>query len=439
MKQRVLVVGVVLCALAAGLGWTGHLRARASEARARQEEAVAARAVETAAAERDRAIATFQRRAAADPYSAIDLSWLASLYLRRARETGSTADYVSAEKAARSSLALRVAHNTATYQTLAASLVAQHRFAEARDAARRLVESDPEDPSFLAMLGEIEMELGDYDAAKPVFEALGAAKPRLSVLPRLARWHEVSGRMPEARKLLYRARDEAVGRADLPAEQVAWYHFRVGDLELRDGELEPAERAFRAGLAVNPGDYRLLAALARLEAARHDWEEAARYGEEAIAAVLDPATLGVVSDAYAALGDSVRARELVKVMELSAFHEDEPLHRPWGLFFLDHGLHVGRVAAEAAEEVRGRRDVYGYDLLAWALHKQGKHAEARAAMRRALRMGTQDATLSFHAGMIERALGDRRAAREHLERALELNPHFHPTQPDQARRVLESL
>ncbi|CAN5389179.1 hypothetical protein BH23GEM4_BH23GEM4_22310 [soil metagenome] len=65
--------------------------------------------------------------------------------------------------------------------------------------------------------------------------------------------------------------------------------------------------------------------------------------------------------------------------------------------------------------------------------------EARRAMQRALRLGTDDALLFYHAGMIDHALGaDERAARE-LRRALELNPRFHPTHPATARKVLDSL
>src|SRR6266540_1622835 len=63
---------------------------------------------------------------------------LAALYLQRARETGAFEDYRRAERLARRSLALRVAHNGKTYALLAATLLAQHRFTEARDVARTL-------------------------------------------------------------------------------------------------------------------------------------------------------------------------------------------------------------------------------------------------------------------------------------------------------------
>jgi hypothetical protein len=60
-------------------------------------------------------------------------------------------------------------------------------------------------------------------------------------------------------------------------------------------------------------------------------------------------------------------------------------------------------------------------------------------MAKALALGTRDAMLFYHAGMIERALCQDEKAREHLEGALQANPYWHPFQPAEARAVLDSL
>ena len=54
-------------------------------------------------------------------------------------------------------------------------------------------------------------------------------------------------------------------------------------------------------------------------------------------------------------------------------------------------------------------------------------------MVEALRLGTRDARLFYHAGMIERALGNVGAAARYLRLALDTNPHFNPLQADEAR------
>jgi Flp pilus assembly protein TadD len=78
-------------------------------------------------------------------------------------------------------------------------------------------------------------------------------------------------------------------------------------------------------------------------------------------------------------------------------------------------------------------------MLAWARYLSGDLRGARDASRRALRLGTRDASFFFHAGMIEKALGNTDGARAHLRTALQINPHFHPASVRQARAALREM
>jgi uncharacterized protein HemY len=177
---------------------------------------------------------------------------------------------------------------------------------------------------------------------------------------------------------------------------------------MRAENLAGADSAYRAGLAVHPGDYRLLAAMSRLASARHQWQSAVEYGEQAIAVNLDPATLGLLSDAYAALGDSAKSNEYAGALEVAVSRQPGAYHRAWSLFLLDHDRRVAEVYQKTRKELETRKDIYGYDLLAWALHKQSRDAEAAAAMKIALSQGTRDPQLLAHAAAIDRALGSSR-------------------------------
>jgi tetratricopeptide (TPR) repeat protein len=394
------VVGILITAGGAvGVAGAAGRSARGSAA---ARAATTARARSDAARRRDGDIAFYTRRVAADPIGAADRARLAALYLQRARVTGDFRDYRRAEALARRSLALRVAHNGATYALLAAALLAQHRFTEALAIARTLNVRDPGVPRHQALLAEIELELGRYDAARAHFDSLWPARRDLSVAPRLARWAEITGDTALARRLLDAALTTATERRDLPAEQVAWFALRVGDFALRYGRLDDAEAALRHGLEVVPGDYRLLAALARLAARRARWRDAIGYGDQALAAVPDPATFGVMSDAYAALGDTIRAAEYARAMEIAVLGQPGRWHRAWSLFLLDHHRRVPEVLANVRHELESRRDIYGYDLLAWALHQAGRDRAARAAMARALALHTPDPQLLAHAAAIGR-------------------------------------
>lgn len=388
---------------------------------------------------RDRDIEFYAARAERDPTGAMDLAQLGSLYLQRAREMGDPRDAIRAEQVARRSLHNRGAHNIRAAQVLSTALLSQHRFAEALTVAQRISDSDTSVVQFRAAVGEIEMELGQYDSARTTFNALRWDARDPSVAPRLSRWDEIEGNSGEAKQLMRIARVDAMKIPGITPEQAGWFWLRSGDIEFRTGNPAAAEDAYRKGLLAHPDDYRLLAALAHASAARQEWKEAVMYGERAIAMNLDPATLGILSDSYAALGDSARAAEYARVLDVAVLKQPGAYHRAWSLFLLDHGQHIDVVHRKILEELKTRRDIYGYDLLAWSLHRQGRDAEAQLAMLKALSQGTQDAQLFYHAGMIDHALGHDVTAREYLTKALTVNPYFHPTQPGVARATLDSL
>ncbi|HEY4304394.1 MAG TPA: tetratricopeptide repeat protein [Gemmatimonadaceae bacterium] len=366
---------------------------------------------------RERDIEFYKARADRDPTGAADLAHLGALYLERARDTGDPRDALLAEQVARRSMRNREPHNMAAHQILSSSLLSQHRFDEALVEAKHVRDSDPSSAPARAGVAEIEMELGRYDSASVGFASLDGAQNDLAVAPRLARWSEIRGHTDAARRYMRGALSVAQHEPTLPREQLAWFWLRSGDIELRAENLAGADSAYRAGLSANPGDYRVLAAMARLAMARHQFGDAAKYGEESIATMLDPATLGILSDAYGALGDTARAADYARVLDVAVSKQPGAYHRAWSLFLLDHNQRVDVVARKIREEMKTRRDIYAYDLLAWSLHKQGRDVQAQAAMATALSQGTRDPLLVQHEAAITAALSKAGTAAHNTEMA----------------------
>ena len=393
---------LVAVAVAVCSGWWWNAR----QSQAAMQKATAA-AVLAAAAEaniRSRDIAFYEQRIVNDPASALNRIRLAELLLQRARAQNDYQDFLRAEQVARASLVQRTKRNSAPYAVLASSLLAQHRFLEARDAARSLVAAEPDEDSYSALLGETCLEVGDYEGARAAFARITpVGRASLAVTPRLARWAELRGDTATARRLMQSALNTARETVEMPREQAAWFFLRAADVDSRQGSARRAEATLHEGLLRNPGDHRLLAAMARLRVERRDWQGAIQYGDSAISIALDPATLGTVSDAYRALGDTAKAAQYFTAMEVAVGAQPGLYHRAWSLYLLDHGQRVPEVLAAAQAEIAARPDVYGYDLLAWALFKGGRVTEARAAMRSALALGTIDPALRNHALAIERA------------------------------------
>ena len=423
MKRTAILVACCTTVLAGALA--GALAARSTKsAPDSTAPAVGADDVAAEAGRRDADIAFFERRVGEDPASAADRARLAALYLRRARETGGFTDVERAADQAKRSLALRDNRNEGTYVTLTSALLAQHDFAGALDAARALVAASPEVSSHLALLGEVLLEVGRYDEAARAFALVERDTATLSTAPRLTRWYELTGHLDRARTMARYAVRLTSGRDDMSAEQRAWFLLRAGELEAKAGASATADSLFDAGLAIFPDDYRLLAAKARLAAGRSDWKGSIELAERAITVQLEPGTLGLIRDAWAALGDTAQASSYARAMTASALAQPGAIHRAWGLHLVDRGERVPEVLRRVRLELETRRDVYGYDLEAWALHALGRNAEAWTSMEKALAQGTEDAQLSYHAGAIASALGRTATAREHLARALALNPSY---------------
>ena len=100
------------------------------------------------------------------PNRYLEFRELAGAYLARQRETGDIEDAVRAERAARRSLELQDRGNVVALTRLVRSLLGQHRFPEALEAAGRAAALDPK--AWL-LVADVELELGRGDKARSAF------------------------------------------------------------------------------------------------------------------------------------------------------------------------------------------------------------------------------------------------------------------------------
>ena len=421
------------------LGAAAFIAAGASWALARPARVAAAEAARNAAAARaeleirSKDIEFYRVRAGQDLESAEDRAMVAGLYLQRARETGDVNDYRAAERYADSSLSLRRVRNGKALLTYASALLAQHKFSQALAAANALTDMQPNEPRYRALLAELLVETGRYDAARVQFDSLRNNLRDLAVAPRYARYLEFVGNTEQARRTLMRAVND-MKSADLPREQVAWFHLRIADLELRNGRLRRAEHELDEGLHAAPQDGRLWAARARMHALAGKWRDVLRDVDQ-VGQRADIATIALAGDAYTALGDSTKAQQVWRKAYAMGRENPEPFNRQWTLFLLEHGIAVDDTRALLEREILERQDVYGWDQLAFARYLTGDLDGAAAAMREAMREGTQDANLIYRAAMIARAQGDVPTARSLATQALTINAKFHHRYVAEARAI----
>lgn len=92
-------------------------------------------------------------------------------------------------------------------------------------------------------------------------------------------------------------------------------------------------------------------------------------------------------------------------------------------FYVDHLYHVveGGVPAAEAAAASAPGDARAQDLLGWAYHLAGRHAEAEQALVKALALAPNLVSARYHLGSLYASTGRPDLARQHLRRAADLD------------------
>jgi tetratricopeptide (TPR) repeat protein len=377
------------------------------------------------------ALMLFQGRADQDP-NAINLTLLAQLHVRRSRETGNVAELAAAENAVRDALAQQPSYGPAML-TLASVLAGQHRFEEALTAARQAQQLDPR-LGALGLIGDVLIATGDYEAARDAYSQLATAGGSPGLRARWAHLDELEGDLEGAIRQTERAAAAGLEQGGV-GEEAAWYQVRLGDLNFTVGRLAESDRRYRAALDLLPDYWPGLAGRGKVSAARGDLAKAIEFYQWAAAKVPRPEVMIGLGDLYTVTGELDLARDTYATVEVISQLSEGVYDRNLALYEAEHGdPKMALVLAQRGLEER--RDVYGYDTMAWALYKSGRFVESREAMNRALSLGTRDPHLLFHSGAISLALGDKANAATDLAAALALNPQFHPRYAAEAAAML---
>jgi tetratricopeptide (TPR) repeat protein len=398
----------------------------------------------------ERLIKNMQTRVQSNPKDPAAYSALGAAFFQRARETGDVEDFAQAEQAINRSLDLNSADFSAApaYSTMAEVCMGEHRFSDAVTYAQKALALGSGDLSPFAIVGDANADMGEYERAAIAYSRLdvagnSAADPHTVYVrdSRTSYLKFVSGDTRGAIRLMQSA--VAAGtEARLPAENLAWLYYELGEYESQAGDVAAANSAYLTALTIHPGDYRAMAGLGKLRGNQGRYAEAIKLYQSAVAVVPMPMFVAELGDMYTKAGNSAEAKKQYQLVEYIGLlgHINQVLHnRDLVLFYADHDIKLDEALVLAQKEFEVRHDIYTWDALAWALYKNGKYQEAGDAMDHALRPGARDALLFFHAGMISSRLGQSAQAKERLQTALSIHPQFHVIYADVARQQLKTL
>ncbi len=360
---------------------------------------------------------------------------LAAAYIRSARETGDFSLNSKAEAAV--ARALEIEPNNLNALKFRTSLnLTFHRFAEGRTMALDLLKNNPRDAFLYGALTDANVELGDYDEAVKAIQTMVDLKPDMTSYARVSYVRSLHGDPKGA----IEAMDMAAKIAD-PAdpEAQAWCLVHLGDEQFKAGKYDLAEQAYDRALQTFPDYYFALAGKGRARAAQNDLETAVKYLNESNNRVPNVENIIFLGDVYTLTG---KPEEATKQYDLAEFIEGKfgnIDNRRLALLWADHDEKLDQALEIARHEHEIRQDIFTADILAWCLAKKGEFAEAKKVMAEALRLKTKEARFYYHAGMIEKGLGNKKGATQYLNLALQTNPAFDLLQAENARQVLPEL
>jgi tetratricopeptide (TPR) repeat protein len=346
---------------------------------------------------------------------------LALALSRRARETSDVVYYNQAEDALKKSFEISP-NNFDGQRTAVWLLLGKHEFGPALEKAKELNKKMPDDVMLYGFLTDANVELGNYEDAEKAAQWMLDLRPgNLPGMTRAAYLRELFGDLDGALELMNMAYQSTPPNE---AEDRAWILSQIGHLQLMSGKLSDAENTLQQALAIFPGYHYALGNLAKVRIEQKRYQDAVALLQQRYNAARHAENLYDLAEAQKLSGRGDEAKSAFAEFEIKSLAESvraDNSNRELIFYYADHAHQPAKALEVAQSEFARRHDVFTLDAYAWALHVNGRDAEARKHIETALAVGIRDAKMLCHAGEIALAEGDKMAAAHYFRDSAELN------------------
>lgn len=384
----------------------------------------------------DRKIAALELKLQKNPKDVSVAILLSNAYMQKVRETADVSYYATIEDLLDATE--KIDNNNADIFATRASVAAgRHDFATALTFGQKALELNPDKAHYYGIVGDAQLELGQYDKAVATIQRMMDLRPDFSAFTRVAYIRELYGEVEAATDALERG----ISAGSPYPENIAWTYGELGRLATRT-DLDLAAHHYEQALTIVPDYPPALEGLGLIASAKKDPGKALEYFKKAFDRLPIAQYAVDRGDVYKKKGDSKKAAQQYTLAQI-AFEKsttsgvNTDLEMAYFLADHDRDLKIALEKARAAH--RARPNVYAADALAWAYYKNQKVEEAQQYMKEALRLGEHIPLILFHAGMIAYKKGESEAAKRYLEKALALHPHFSLLYVSEAAETLKKL
>jgi Flp pilus assembly protein TadD len=266
------------------------------------------------------------------------------------------------------------------------------------------------------VLVDAHVETGNYADAVEACDRLLRLKPDLRSFARAAYLRELHGDLDGACQAMRLAADAGIHGQ----ESRAWTLSNLASLYLQAGKPDTARFIYSGILEERPDYPFAMAGLARVCAGRGDYAGAIEWMKKAAAAMAEHEMLEELARLCAAAGKT-READSVAGLVLKEFelHEEGgwDIGHSYSLFCSDLGIRLDEALRRAERDLHERPgNIEALDAYAWALYRNGKPEEALPVITEAMRLGSKNAVIAFHAAVIYAKAGNPARARSILEK-----------------------
>ncbi len=303
------------------------------------------------------------------------------------------------------------------------------------------------------ILAKAYMNVGEYEKASPVVEALRANPGDAGSAEILWEWERLHGRNEKAVAMMRETTDR-MSKESADVLEIARIRAAIGETLLSIGKFKDAETEFRAAIRMIDDEH---ARLHQLDVP-HDH---ARY--------FSPEAAVGMARIYQASEESNRSQRLWKAIRNRLSKCEHLAQAGFAALAADNARDAERAFEAAKKKATDRpadanvltaiaialkekpesilskstanlersKDVETLLMHAWALVLNGRNEEASETLKKATRLGTADARAKYVSGLIHESAGEVDQAKAQFEAALESNAAFDPVHAARAKAFLE--